>query len=75
MQLVAGQPEEAGEHEWLDMSSGEASMDCGKVHVGGRVRSLLGGTITTDATGPTSYEPDPELAGGTGKAKLPDTAA
>jgi hypothetical protein len=40
-----------------------------------RIQNAGWGTVTTDATGPTSYEPDAKLAGGVGKAKLPETAA
>lgn len=73
MELVGAPVEDAG-NEWATIEGSEASRDHGTYHVGGRVKSLTGGVITTEDTSrtdgkpqPTEYHPDPRLKGGKGR--------
>ena len=55
-----------GAHAWCT-PEGQCPEDRGTYNVGGQVRSLRGGQVTTDETGPTKHQPDPDgLKGGVG---------
>lgn len=73
MELV-GVPPEASAHDWSTDSDPRNSRQQGVFNVGGSVRWLRDGTVTTEDTSrtdgkpqPTEYHPDPLLKGGKGR--------
>jgi len=72
VELVDARPE-APRHEWCELDAmaqyAMASVESGRVHLGGRTWRIEGGILVEDAddeghTHPTHYEPDPRLKGG-----------